>query len=787
LEKDIRAWVMAWNENPRPFVWIKIAEQILDSLGRLLKRINGAGMTRPMACIAGQGSLRRIGGTVLAGGGLLHLAFTRLRPHVTISPRRMRRLVRRMCDVATVWLAVAEHGGPGMVQLLVVHGVGAAKPESAWMKPLNHRMASMGFQPIVRPVDSVSVPNYAHLFGATDVPEPPETSVRLDGHELLGQRLTYAARQNALERVIRPYAERSNGPDWSWVPRPIIDPIGDLTERFVFEDATRYVSKPAVRHAIWNEVLSSAPRSGGVIVVGHSLGSVVAAGVLRRLPPGVTVDLLITLASPLSFRRYRGHLGSLWSAFPYAHVHRWLNVYSPWDGICAGRGICAEVDEALDVCVRVDGAHDLEAYMSHPAVAAAINAVAFPAENGNDHARSFAGQVARPIHPSWFPLLLGTAFTWQLSKSLPSDQWQRHRRLETAREEVARRAVADIRERRSQRTEFIARLAEQGVSLTKQQQSDHPLADGRYPTFRDLTFRAAAVLNNKWTDDQLLPLAVGLMLQPLVAPFDIQADLKYRQHALMLTLNVVRRSRGNLADQTYAEQVRSSVEWARQRLAEGKGFPWGTVLMASGLAVLAATGVGLAVAAPAGLAGAAVVTSTLAAFGPGGMVGGLLTLGAMTGTAGALGAVGVSMEVGSGGDAAHATDGVQPADTGAELAAVALETMTVTFTGMLAVVHAQLCLDGFKTTERFVREVLSNAGDIVDAELNMHREIAPDANRTNLWQRKRDLVQRAMDALESLNGLPLIDDVRLARRALESGVAPTGPAIPPRPAIEGGS
>jgi transposase len=43
LEKDVRDWVKAWNENPKPFVWTKTAEQILDSLGRLIQRINGAG------------------------------------------------------------------------------------------------------------------------------------------------------------------------------------------------------------------------------------------------------------------------------------------------------------------------------------------------------------------------------------------------------------------------------------------------------------------------------------------------------------------------------------------------------------------------------------------------------------------------------------------------------------------------------------------------------------------------------------------------------------------------
>jgi transposase len=41
LEKDIRNWVAAWNENPKPFIWTKTAEQILESLSRLLQRING--------------------------------------------------------------------------------------------------------------------------------------------------------------------------------------------------------------------------------------------------------------------------------------------------------------------------------------------------------------------------------------------------------------------------------------------------------------------------------------------------------------------------------------------------------------------------------------------------------------------------------------------------------------------------------------------------------------------------------------------------------------------------
>src|SRR5829696_6160208 len=43
LEADIRAWVATWNEHPRPFIWSKTVEEILDSLARYLRRISGAG------------------------------------------------------------------------------------------------------------------------------------------------------------------------------------------------------------------------------------------------------------------------------------------------------------------------------------------------------------------------------------------------------------------------------------------------------------------------------------------------------------------------------------------------------------------------------------------------------------------------------------------------------------------------------------------------------------------------------------------------------------------------
>jgi transposase len=43
LETDIRAWVAGWNQHPRPFIWTKTAEEILESLARYCRRISGAG------------------------------------------------------------------------------------------------------------------------------------------------------------------------------------------------------------------------------------------------------------------------------------------------------------------------------------------------------------------------------------------------------------------------------------------------------------------------------------------------------------------------------------------------------------------------------------------------------------------------------------------------------------------------------------------------------------------------------------------------------------------------
>ena len=43
LNTDIRQWINTWNENPRPYVWTKTADQILASIANYCRRINDSG------------------------------------------------------------------------------------------------------------------------------------------------------------------------------------------------------------------------------------------------------------------------------------------------------------------------------------------------------------------------------------------------------------------------------------------------------------------------------------------------------------------------------------------------------------------------------------------------------------------------------------------------------------------------------------------------------------------------------------------------------------------------
>ncbi|RZT75496.1 hypothetical protein EV383_6237 [Pseudonocardia sediminis] len=133
------------------------------------------------------------------------------------------------------------------------------------------------------------------------------------------------------------------------VPEPVLRVVAAMDRRFgaragwlfvgEMRQARRYLTDPAVKQAV-DERVAAAVDHEVRLLLGHSLGSVVALEYLRQ-SPGHRVDTLVTLGSPLALR-------AVWSLLPdssfgtgpggLAGVRRWVNVRDPRDPVAlAGR------------------------------------------------------------------------------------------------------------------------------------------------------------------------------------------------------------------------------------------------------------------------------------------------------------------------------------------------------------------------------------------------------------------------------------------------------------------
>ncbi|WP_406289255.1 hypothetical protein [Embleya sp. NBC_00896] len=151
------------------------------------------------------------------------------------------------------------------------------------------------------------------------------------------------------------------------VLRFVADVEAYLQAPYVGEDIRQIVSEPLRQAATDHEP---------VVVVAHSLGSVVAYEILRDLVPTLDVPLFVTVGSALGFATIQRHLRPPPLARP-AGVTHWLNVYDPRDPVSLrrpGAKIAGfpGVDDHLEVPNPHNDAHGVAGYLSHPGVAARI-------------------------------------------------------------------------------------------------------------------------------------------------------------------------------------------------------------------------------------------------------------------------------------------------------------------------------------------------------------------------------------------------------------------------------
>lgn len=143
----------------------------------------------------------------------------------------------------------------------------------------------------------------------------------------------------------------------------------------IFRDVAAYLddARP-VRDEVLNCVLEAVPDSGEVVLVSHSLGTVVGLDLTTRLSPGVSVVHLTTAGSPLG-------LDSVYSRLLVGGPKRpdmvadWGNVWCPNDAVAIGCPLADDwADGLTDLAVinARDRAHSIVEYLSHSEVARSV-------------------------------------------------------------------------------------------------------------------------------------------------------------------------------------------------------------------------------------------------------------------------------------------------------------------------------------------------------------------------------------------------------------------------------
>ncbi|MEU2450535.1 serine protease [Streptomyces sp. NPDC012765] len=144
----------------------------------------------------------------------------------------------------------------------------------------------------------------------------------------------------------------------------------------IFRDVDAYLSDQAVRRAVLDLVFEEIPHDGELVLVTHSLGTVVGMDlVANRLPPGMKVTLLVTAGSPLGMNAVNSRLAPPGTNRP-ATVTEWVNVWCPTDAVAIGcplEPVWGKLTEEHAVVNASDRAHSIEEYLAHPDIAAAID------------------------------------------------------------------------------------------------------------------------------------------------------------------------------------------------------------------------------------------------------------------------------------------------------------------------------------------------------------------------------------------------------------------------------
>lgn len=254
-----------------------------------------------------------------------------------------------------------------MKRLLYLHGVGDDGSRLDWFD-------SLDLDPQI-----LLAPDYLDLLKAK-----PDSLVGAWEDQPTGSTPSDGSRRDYRAGQVRLHEELQNCGSTSILPGrrsgfarvpDLIDAIAEqLVVGIVFESVSRYANDEARRRVIRQRVIGSLPRERcNLVVVGHSLGALVALDLVAHLPDNVNIELLVTAASALARRKVPEGTLQLRHKFPYDRVGAWLNVYNTSDAVTRGVPIGPRFPQVIDVSVPGSlGDHSLATCVADPGVANVI-------------------------------------------------------------------------------------------------------------------------------------------------------------------------------------------------------------------------------------------------------------------------------------------------------------------------------------------------------------------------------------------------------------------------------
>ncbi|MBF4570483.1 hypothetical protein ITJ57_17085 [Plantibacter sp. VKM Ac-2880] len=493
---------------------------------------------------------------------------------------------------------------PSTPTLLFLHGVGKGDLDGAWKVPLNETLLGLGYPGL----DAVRVvaPQYSHALKDWDEKEPlPGVKVKQPPRE--------AAKQNRrdFERRVGAVEFRLGRHDRGHVT-PSIEGLVDAAVGVslvlpLLEQARKYISDLQIRAHILNRILAQLPESGPIVIVGHSLGSVIAADLLRRLPQGVEVTGTVTIGSPLAHGGFDVDKLRTSMAEPPTNLAWWVNFWNFGDPVAAHRGVSSVFPWLIDLRINTKQlgipAHAAVAYLADLVVAESIGFALFGSRSTD--VEVFENSLDVPLDYPELLALVALRYANLMTSKLDGDKKNRYtgalRQVQaTTIDLIAQRNASEKRQIPTPIARLAFDVSDPDASVPE------PLPSFHLPK------------------DEAVVLLTVLASENVIRPFEIE-----------LSRNLWRSAMQDLAaEMGLGSQFGTDVFEAGKRAHEALGGPravnwvkWGAIGVGAA-AIVAATG-GLALAAAPGLAGAAVITSALASFGPGGMIGGLLTAGTL--------------------------------------------------------------------------------------------------------------------------------------------------------------